>query len=49
MKAIINYFKRRREIKLRKWCIDQAMRVWGGESVATQAQNIYNWITTGQL
>lgn len=48
MAKIINYFKRRREIKLRKWCIDHTS-AGRFEDHALCANCLYGWITSGRL
>lgn len=47
MKLIINYFKRRKEEKLRKWCIETALKHHSYPSLRTseaEADLIYQYI-----
>lgn len=45
LKRLKQYFRKRREIKLRKWCIEKAARVEDSYDVPIAAQRIYDWIT----
>lgn len=46
MIQILNYFKIRREQKLRKWCIDKTIR--DPYQQIEQAQKLYDWVISGQ-
>lgn len=60
MKALINYFKKRRkennapkedtEQELRKWCIS-TISVWecDGQKKINQAQKVYDWVVSGKI
>lgn len=46
IKRLKQYFKSRRELRLRKWCIEKASKVCNsGEDIAYTADYIYNWVT----
>lgn len=49
MKAIINYFKQRRERKLRKWCLSQTSSNYLGIHPVEQAKEYYDWVTSEQF
>lgn len=42
-----NFFKRQREIRLRKWCVEQAKERDSGVNI-NWANEIYRWVTTGE-
>lgn len=44
MKAIINYLRKRRELKLRKWCVDKSTV---DHLDLVQAEMVYDWVTKG--
>lgn len=45
IKRLRHYFKSRRELRLRKWCIEKASKVCNnGEDIAYTADYIYNWV-----
>lgn len=46
MKAIFNYFKQRRERRLRMWCISQVNTNLFGIDTTKQAQNLYDWVAS---
>lgn len=45
IKRIVKYFKKRNDMRLRKWCMQRAEKVsHSGEDIAYTADYIYNWI-----
>jgi hypothetical protein len=44
-----NFFKKQREIKLRKWCVEQAMKAVDATGTPPcperEAQRLYDWVT----
>lgn len=45
IKRLKQYFRKRREIKLRKWCIEKAVRAADcSDAVLPTAKSIYEWI-----
>ena len=46
IKKMVQYFRKRNDMRLRKWCMLRAEKVSrGGEDMAYTADYIYNWIT----
>ena len=45
IKRLVQYFRKRKEMRLRKWCIEKSIKYCAcGEDVSYVAGRIYQWI-----